>query len=48
MNNVKVTIIKGISDRPIDNKYEEQYEVYEENAPKVIREIVENYLTEVI
>lgn len=48
MNNVKVTIIKGISDRPIDNKYEEQYEVYEENAPKVIKEIVENYLTEVI
>lgn len=48
MNNVKVIIIKGISDRPIDNKYEEQYEVYEENAPKVIREIVENYLTEVI
>ena len=33
MNNVKITILKGISDRPIQNSgYEEQFEVYEENA----------------
>ena len=33
MNNVKITIIKGISDRPIsDNDYQEQTDVYEENA----------------
>lgn len=49
MNNVKITILKGISDRPIENNgYEEQLEVYEENAPKIIKNVVENYLTEVI
>ena len=49
MNNVKVIILKGISDRPIDNNgYEEQFEVYEENAKIVIKNLVENYLTEVI
>lgn len=49
MNNVKITIIKGISDRPIENNgYDEQFEVYKENAPKVIKNIVENYLTEVL
>ena len=49
MNNVKVTILKGITDRPIKNSgYEEQTEVYEENAPIVIKNIVENYLTEVL
>ena len=49
MNNVKVTIIKGISDRPIKGDgYEEQLEVYEENAPLIIKNVVENYLPEVI
>lgn len=49
MNNVKITIIKGISDRPIsDNNYQEQTDVYEENAPLVIKNIVENYLIEVL
>ena len=49
MNNVKIIIIKGISDRPIkDEGYEEQFEVFEENAPIIIKNIVENYLLEVI
>ena len=49
MNNVKLVILKGISDRPINkDDYEEQYEVYEENAPVVIKNLVENYLTEVL
>lgn len=49
MNNVKITILKGISDRPIQNSgYEEQFEVYEENAPEIIKILAENYLTEVI
>ena len=49
MNNVKITILKGISDRPIGNNgYEEQFEVYNENVPIIIKELVENYLTEVI
>lgn len=49
MNNVKVNIIKGITDRPMsNNNYEEQTEVFEENAPVVIKTIVENYLTEVL
>ena len=49
MNNVKLTILKGISDRPIkDNGYEEQFEVYEENAKVIIKNLVENYLIEVL
>ena len=49
LNNVKVIIIKGISDRPMSNEgYEEQFEVFEENAPRVIKNIVENYLPEVL
>ena len=49
MNKVDIIIIKGISDRPsIDENYEEQYEVYAENAPIIIKNIVENYLLEVI
>ncbi len=49
MNRIKCNIIKGISDRPLDNnEYDEQYEVYEENAPIVIKNIVENYLLEVL
>lgn len=49
MNNVRITILKGISDRPIDNNgYEEQLEVYEENVPVIIKNLVENYLIEVL
>ena len=49
MNNVKIIIIKGISDRPINgNGYEEQLEVYEENAPEIIKNLAENYLIEVL
>lgn len=48
-NGVKIIVIKGISDRPIkDEGYEEQYEVFEENAPVIIKNIIENYLLEVI
>ena len=48
-NKIDIIIIKGISDRPIkDEGYEEQFEVFEENAPVVIKNIVENYLLEVI
>lgn len=49
MNNVKVNIIKGISDRPMSNEdYQEQTDVYEENAPIIIKSVVEDYLTEVL
>lgn len=49
MNKIDIIIIKGISDRPsIDDGYEEQYDVYSENAPIIIKNIVENYLLEVI
>ncbi|MBQ1496583.1 MAG: hypothetical protein IIZ40_04485 [Bacilli bacterium] len=50
MNNVKVVILKGISDRPLNNSngYEEQFEVYEENAGIIIKNLAENYLTEVL
>ena len=48
-NGVKIVVIKGISDRPIkDEGYEEQFEVFEENAPVIIKNIIENYLLEVI
>ncbi len=49
LNNVKIVIIKGITDRPINKEgYEEQFDVYEENAPIAIKNIIENYLPEVI
>ena len=49
LNKVDIVIIKGISDRPIINAgYDEQFEVFEENAPVIIKNIVENYLPEVI
>ena len=49
LNNVEIVIIKGISDRPIVNSgYDEQYEVYEENAPVIIKNIIENYIPEVL
>ena len=49
LNNVKVVIIKGISDRISEEEnYSEQTEVYEENAPIIIKNIAENYLNEVI
>ncbi|MBR3117211.1 MAG: permease [Bacilli bacterium] len=49
INDIDIIIIKGISDRPSTNgKYEEQYDVYEEYAPIIIKNIVEDYLLEVI
>lgn len=50
INNVKLTIIKGVSDKPMqgDNGLDEQVEVFEENVPIVMKNILENYLTEVL
>ena len=49
LNNIGITIIKGISDRISDEgNYDEQTEVYEENAPKIIDNITRNYLNEVL
>lgn len=49
INNINLTIIKGVTDKPIKgDNLEEQVEIYEENAPIVIKNILENYLTEVI
>lgn len=50
INNINLTIIKGVTDKPMkgENGFDEQVEVYEENAPIVIKNILENYLTEVI
>ena len=49
LNNVKITIIKGISDRiSEDGDYSAQTEAYEETAPKIIDNITRNYLNEVI
>ena len=49
LNNIKIVIIKGITDRPINKEgYEEQFDVYEENTPIVVKNILENYLPEVI
>ena len=49
LNKVEAIIIKGISDRPISSEgYEEQFEVFEENAPIIIKNIVENYIPEVL
>lgn len=49
-NNVKCTIIKGVTDKPIkgENGYDEQIEVYEYNLPIVMKILVEDYLNEVI
>lgn len=50
INNVKLIIIKGVSDKPMqgDNGLDEQVEVFEENVPIVMKNILENYLTEVL
>lgn len=49
LNNVDIVIIKGISDRvSLEGNYDEQAEVYEENAPKIIENIACNYLNEVL
>ena len=49
LNNIDIVIIKGISDRISDEgNYDEQTEVYEENAPLVIDNITRNYLNEVL
>lgn len=50
INNINFTIIKGVTDKPMEGEtgLDEQVEVYEENAPIVMKNILENYLTEVI
>ena len=49
LNNIKIVIIKGISDSiSLNGNYEEQTEVYEENAPGIIDNITRNYLNEVL
>ena len=49
LNKIDIVIIKGISDRISDEgNYDEQTEVYEENAPIIIDNITRNYLNEVI
>ena len=49
LNNIKIVIIKGTSDSiSLDGNYEEQTEVYEENAPGIIDNITRNYLNEVL
>jgi adenosylhomocysteine nucleosidase/adenosylhomocysteine/aminodeoxyfutalosine nucleosidase len=49
LNNVDIVVIKGISDRISDEgNYDEQTEVYEENAPVIIDNITRNYLNEVL
>ena len=48
-NNIDIVIIKGISDRiSEESNYDEQTEVYEENALLVIDNITRNYLNEVL
>ena len=49
-NNKKLIIIKGVTDKPMkgENGAEEQVEVFEENLPIVMKDILENYLTEVL
>ncbi len=49
LNNIDIVIIKGISDRiSEEGNYDEQTEVYEENAPVIIDNITRNYLNEVL
>jgi adenosylhomocysteine nucleosidase/adenosylhomocysteine/aminodeoxyfutalosine nucleosidase len=50
INNVDIIIIKGITDKPMngENGLDEQVEVYEENLPIVFKNILENYLPEVL
>ena len=49
LNNIDIVIIKGISDRiSEEGNYDEQTEVYEENAPLIIDNITRYYLNEVL
>lgn len=50
LNDIKCIIIKGVTDKPMqgENAFDEQVEVFEENVPIVMKNILENYLTEVI
>lgn len=50
LNNIKCTIIKGITDKPIKgpNGFDEQVDVYEYNVKIVMKNLIENYLSEVI
>lgn len=50
LNNVKCTIIKGVTDKPIKGKdgFDEQVDVYEYNLKIVMKNLIENYLSEVI
>ena len=49
LNKIDIVIIKGISDRiSLEGDYDEQTEVYEENAPLIIDNITRNYLNEVL
>lgn len=48
INNVECIIIKGITDKPMKDGYDEQLEVYEENLPIVMKKIIEEYFIEVI
>ena len=55
MNNVKVIVLKGISDFPTDENlstkeisYEEQYNIFVKNIPIVMNKIFDDYLERVI
>ena len=50
LNNVDLIIIKGVTDKPMkgEDGFDEQVEVFEENVPIVMKNILENYLTEVL
>ena len=55
MNNIKVIIIKGISDFPTDESkntkeisYEEQYNIFIRNIPIIMNNILENYIEKVL
>ncbi len=49
-NNIECVIIKGITDKPIKGESGsiEQCEVYEYNLPIVMKNLIENYMTEVL
>lgn len=48
LNNVNCSIIKGISDFPVNKdkqkSYDEQWIVYRENLPIIMKDIIDNYL----
>lgn len=49
-NNKKLIIIKGVTDKPMkgEDGLDEQVDIYEENLSLVMKNLLENYLTEVI